>query len=81
MCVHTAQSPHSFNLGGSSRASPCNSNLKSVNEMQKQLVELEKQNFNLMLRIYYLEEQKGPCNEGERDINKQIVNLQVSKWL
>lgn len=68
------ESPQSFNHCQTG-ASP--NNLKSVNELEKQLTSLQNQNFNLKLKIYFLEEQKTQPNEGERELTKQIVNLKV----
>lgn len=52
--------------------------LKSVNEMEKQLDCLEKQNFNLRMRLFILEESRTNMKPGQ-DLGKEIVDLKVSE--
>jgi ribosomal protein L29 len=52
---------------------------RSVKEFEEQLANLKKENFNLKLRIYFLEERMG-CNFNldKENVVKKNVELMVS---
>lgn len=75
LITFTAESPHSFNMS-SAGGSP--DKLKSVNEMERRLDCLEKENFNLRMRLFYQEESRSNVKPGQ-DLGKEIVDLKVSK--
>lgn len=52
---------------------------RSVKEFEEQLTNLKKENFNLKLRIYFLEEKMGTNFTLDKDnIVKKYIELQVS---
>lgn len=55
---------------------------RSVKEIEEQLSNLKKENFNLKLRIYFLEEKMGTNFTLDKDnIVKKNIELQVSCWI
>lgn len=74
-----AESPHSFNMssggGGGGLGSP--DKLKSVNEMERRLDCLEKENFNLRIKLFY-QQDSWANSKSDRDMAKDIVDLKVS---
>lgn len=54
---------------------------RSLREHDEQLNSLRKENFNLKLRIYFLEEKipNGTISEGSEALFKQNVDLKVNK--
>lgn len=71
-----AESPHSFTVS-SAGGSP--DKLKSVNEMEKRLDRLEKDNFNLRMKLFYQQESLA-SQKSEQDMAKEIVELKVGGW-
>lgn len=69
-------------FGGSANGSGGNtspSHRTSIREQDEQLQALKKDNFNLKLRIYFLEDTASKMpNEGKEALLKQIVDLKVS---
>lgn len=51
--------------------------LKSVNEMERRLDCLEKENFNLRMKLYYQQE-SWAVSKSEKEMAKEIVELKVS---
>lgn len=76
MSALSAESPHSFNMSSSGAGSP--EKLKSVNEMEKRLDCLEKENFNLRMKLFYQQE-SWANSKSDRDMAKEIVELKVSR--
>lgn len=56
---------------------------RTVKEYEEQLRVLKKENFNLKLRIYFLEERMtrlgrvGPAGDGEEDAERKLIELKV----
>jgi hypothetical protein len=48
-----------------------------MKEYEEQLSQLRKENFNLKLRIYFLEERMGHIGSADEDPVKKIVELKV----
>lgn len=69
----SAESPHSFNMS-SSGGSP--DKLKSVNEMERRLDCLEKENFNLKMKLHYQQE-SWANSKSDQEMAKEIVELKV----
>ncbi|CAO1404751.1 unnamed protein product [Diamesa serratosioi] len=49
----------------------------SVRDFEMQLTELRKENFNLKLRVYFLEEKNPNISEGEESLYKQNIDLKI----
>jgi Centrosomin N-terminal motif 1 len=55
---------------------------RSLREFEEQMAALRKENFNLKLRIYFLEEKPTSSNAVENNndlVNKQNIDLKVSE--
>lgn len=65
-----------FSAGSGGNTSP--SHRTSLRDQDEQLQALKKENFNLKLRIYFLEDTASKMpNEGKEALCKQIVDLKV----
>lgn len=58
---------------------------RTVKEYEEQLRVLKKENFNLKLRIYFLEERMtrrpGPAGDAEENAERKLIELKVCPWV